>query len=239
MSAESDVHKDPIAVVESARKRRGVGYIGIALVLAVLTGSVGIAVNEADTANDEVTAVRDEATERDVRIKNLEKALNAQRAQFEACKNKSANSPGCTTPVAPAATDIGPQGVQGLQGIPGPRGPQGPQGPQGLQGLQGVQGVPGLDGDDGTNGSKGRPGIAGSDGTDGVNGQPGATGSKGDTGVQGPEGPRGPEGQIGPQGPPGTDAEPPETFTFTDALGGTQICTRDGGTAQTPQYTCS
>lgn len=213
--------EDPIAVVESARRRRGIGYILMSTVLAVLTGSVAFAVRDASSARDDVTAIEQSASKTDERIGGLEQALEAQRAQFQACKNRKPGSVGCKEPVAPPAENIGPQGVQGIQGPPGEDGKDGKDGKDGEQGLQGPQGLQGVPGEDGTDGSSG---TAGSDGES-------IQGPAGPPGPAGPAGPPGKDGKDGAAGPPGPEGPPPDSFKFT-YLGIEYVCADGDGDGQ-------
>lgn len=198
---------DPMQVVNSARQRRGFGYIAAGIAFALLTTGVYVAVEKADRAEELTVTAREGSSLRDVKIENLAKALEAQREQFEACKNKKAGAPGCITAVAPAPGDVGPQGIQGIQGVPGPPGPAGPQGPQGLQGVPGVDGKEGPVGPTGAPGPRGPIGpvseVPGPPGPTGGPGPKGETGPKGADGNVGPKGETGPEGPAGPPGPPG------------------------------------
>lgn len=124
--------------------------------------------------------------------------------------------------------------------VAGPEGPPGPQGPRGPEGPQGPAGEDGTDGDTGPAGPAGQSGSDGKDGLNGADGKDGATGPQGPEGPPGPQGPPGPPGPPGPQGPPGEDgadvedASPPQTLTFTDALG-SWTCTRTTGSS----YNCT
>jgi len=188
---------EAVDALNRRERRRGLAWLGVGVVMALLTVGVGVAVNDADDAKDETKAIRSEAAERDTKIDNLEKALEAQRAQFEACRDKDANAPGCKEPVAPSPSQIGPQGIQGIQGIPGEQGAQGPQG---------LQGVPGEDGEPGPIGPRGLRGLIGAIGPAGLNGSDGATGPAGAQGPAGPKGDTGAQGPAGPAGPAGQDA---------------------------------
>lgn len=194
---------NPIDVMNAAGRRRGLWYILVAIILAILTVAVFLAVRDADRAKEDVEAIKESRIEDNIRVENLEKALDAQRAQFEACKDKRRNAPGCTKAVAPSSGNVGPQGIPGLQGPPGVTGLQGPQGLQGVPGRDGRQGRPGPPGADG------QPGGAGMNGTDGLNGSDGADGAPG------PAGPPGPKGETGTTGPPGPAGESAYPFSFT------------------------
>lgn len=214
------------------RKRRGWGLIALAIVLVALMGAIWSLAREMDTQN---VKSEQKATIRDARIDNLEKALSAQRAQFEACKDKKANTPGCTEPIAPAPGNVGPQGIQGvqgpagiqgLQGVPGQTGPKGDTGSTGETGASGVNGATGPTGEKGATGTAGTNGEDGATGPAGANGEPGPKGEKGEPGEQGPTGPQGP---VGPQG------SMPDSWTMiVDGI--TYSCVREEGTTN---YLCS
>jgi hypothetical protein len=194
--------------LERARRRNGWQWLAVAIVLAVLVGVGLFALGTADGARDDVKGLNATLSQQAVRVQNLEEALSAQRAQFQACKDKYPGSAGCTTPVAPAPGQVGPQGVPGFQGNPGNQGIQGPRGLQGPPGLQGPQGLDGRPGLDGGTGPQGHPGDAGSPGPNGASGAPG------DLGPQGPQGDQGPKGDTGDQGPSGKDAPAITGFSF-------------------------
>lgn len=215
----SHTEEDPIATINKAQKRRGVWYIlgaflGAAIIIVAL-----MAMNDADRAREDVSKLKATADVNVTRLGNLEQALEAQRAQFEACKNKKSTTAGCDEPVAPAPGNIGPQGTQGIQGIPGPIGPPGPQGVPGIQGVPGTDGRDGEAGQPGANG-EGIPGAPGADGAPGPAGPPGTAGKDGQNGKDGQPGP------VGPTGPPGP-AGYPESFNYTDIAGREYICTDD------------
>lgn len=127
---------------------------------------------------------------------------------------------------------VGPRGEAGRPGSAGPRGqpgvgergPPGPPGPAGppppcAQQPGGCVGPPGADG------GEGEPGQV----VPGPRGEPGES-------VQGPPGEAGPAGPQGQRGEPGS---PPTSFTFHDALGREQECTRDPESPDdAPTYTC-
>ncbi|GAA2681880.1 hypothetical protein GCM10010428_49790 [Actinosynnema pretiosum subsp. pretiosum] len=113
------------------------------------------------------------------------------------------------------------------------------------------QGAPGPAGEPGAAGEPGPQGPAGRDGRDGAippclteptqcrgpTGQPGADGVAGPAGEPGTDGTPGPAGEPGPPGPTGP---PPTSWTWVDADGRTQSCTRDlSSTDNTPTYTCT
>jgi hypothetical protein len=194
-------------------KRRGWGLIIGSIAFALLTLGIGWALAETNNASDAVDRLEASAVEakerseaRDQKISNLELLLDAQREQFEACKDQASDAPGCSQPITPPAADVGPQGiqgsqgVQGIQGIPGPQGRTGPPGPPGPVGPTGqtIQGETGSKGDPGNDGSKGE---------------------KGDAGNTGPEGPAGPAGPEGPAGPTCPNGSVPQTFTVLTTSG--------------------
>lgn len=106
-----------------------------------------------------------------------------------------------------------PKQLKGDQGDAGPQGPAGPSGPAGRDGTNGF---------DGTAGPSGPPGPEGADG------------------AVGPTGPAGSQGEPGPAGSAGADGKPPASFTWTDLLGRTYVCSRDSGSPDSaPTYTCT
>ena len=143
--------------------------------------------------------------------KNLSTALDKQRAQFLACANAAAGTPGCSAPVAPPAAQVAPQIITGPVGPQGYQGPQGPQGPKGDIGLTGVNGLAGVTGTNGT-------------GTNGTNGTAGKDGAPGTPGAKGEPGPAGASGAPGATGQPGQSAYP-FTFSFDTTGGRTYTCT--------------
>jgi hypothetical protein len=79
-------------------------------------------------------------------------------------------------------------------------------------------------------GQPGRDGVT-------VTGQPGTAGVNGADGAPGASGVKGDPGAAGPSGTPG---EPPSSWTYTDALGIQNTCTRtDPFDATVPTYTCA
>jgi hypothetical protein len=187
---------------EKERKQRGLFMLSIALILALLVGGGLYLKGELDSAEKQ-------NQRRDSKISVLEANLDAQRQQFENCKDVSSKVEGCDEPVAPAPENIpGPQGIPGLQGIPGPEGPIGPQGIQGIQGIVGKAGPPGPKGD------KGDLGDTGAVGNEGSTGEPGPAGPQGEAG---PAGPAGADGAAGPPGPTCPDGyEATEVVLLTD-----------------------
>lgn len=98
-----------------------------------------------------------------------------------------------------------------LRGDPGEAGPQGPIGPSGPTGPRGPSGES----------------IAGTAGPQGPQGPPG-------------ESVTGPQGEPGAAGSPGADGKPPASFTWSDLLGRTYVCSRDNGSPDSaPTYTCT
>lgn len=136
------------------------------------------------------------------------------------------------TALAEQVTSLGGTPVVQPPGIPGPTGAAGTDGRDGRDGTDGTtapcatepaqcRGEPGRTGPPGDTGEVGETGPPGQDAT-GVPGQPGVpgqTGQKGDTGQQGP---------------------PVASWTWTDADGRQQSCTRDVGSPDSaPTYTCT
>lgn len=108
-------------------------------------------------------------------------------------------------------------------------------GREGNPGAPGVAGLPGRAGRDGRDGAPGGSGLAGQPGKDGRDGQ----GAPGPAGPPGTPGRDGQNGEPGEDGAPGRDGEPPASWTWTDDLGATHVCTRDEGSPQSaPTYTC-
>lgn len=196
-----NITDDPLKQVDAAQRRRGWWYLLAALCFGLLTTLGAFALHEASIARDEVTDFKAGAQERTLRIENLESALEAQRRQFEACKDKESTAPGCATAVAPPAAEIGPPGLPGIQGLAGR---DGLNGSPGADGADGRDGKDGLNGEPGSTGATGTAGKDGSSGTDGKDGATGATGPAGKDGADGKDGATGATGATGPQGPPGT-----------------------------------
>lgn len=171
------------------RKRDGVFKLVLAAVLAALV--LGVFALWQD-----LQSTTEAEADSKARIGKLEVALDAQRTQFNNCKDQPINSPGCVVAVAPPADSIpGPQGEPGSQGLQGVTGVQGPPGKPGATGARGPRGLTGAEG------ATGESGPAGSSGSDG---QPGPQGPAGEAGPQGPPGEAGPAGPQGPQGGSGT-----------------------------------
>lgn len=209
---DEPVEQDPfLRRYEGVKRRQGVFMIilGIILGLLVLGGFYLF---------DQLGKTQSLSESRDEKIGKLEAALDAQRAQFERCKDLPPTATGCLKPIAPASTSIpgpeGPAGVQGIQGIPGP---------QGLQGPRGLQGVMGKKGDTGATGATGAKGETGATGATGPVGPEGPKGEKGDTGPEGPVGPTGPAGPTCPAGYTGQD----ETLLTQGGPQNVFICVQD------------
>lgn len=197
---------NPVEVIDQARRRRGIGYIAMGVAMLLVTLAAFVAVRESNEAKTDVDVLEYNSAQRAIRVDNLEKALEAQRAQFEACKDKKSNAPGCRQAIAPPADNVGPVVVEGA---PGPAGPQG---------LQGVPGRDGVDGDDGV----GIPGAAGANGKDGV-GIDGSDGQPGSPGAPGKDGQPGPPGKDGKDGTNGKDAPSPFPFSFSFTIPGDEL----------------
>lgn len=179
---------------ERENRSRGLYMVLIAFVLGGLVAGGFYLKEELD--QQEIAATKREEA-RDAKIAVLEAALDAQRTQFENCKDISSDTQGCDQPVSPPVGAIpGPQGLQGIQGIPGP---EGPIGPQGIQGIQGPRGPPGEKGDLGDTGAVGQTGSIGEPGPAGAQGEPGPAGPKGEPGEAGPPGPTCPDGYTATQ----------------------------------------
>lgn len=151
--------------------------------LLFIVGCIFIVHNMQDNTNS-LEASNDR---KEVRITNLENALDAQRSQFLKCIGTSSKASGCTVPVSPKSSNIpGPAGVPGVRGIPGTPGLPGLRGLQGLEGNPGLNGSNGSSGSNGSNGSDGEAGAAGAEGPpgkDGVDGKDGTNGENGKDGV--------------------------------------------------------
>lgn len=200
MNSVDDETEYRLKRLANERRRHGLFLLLLAFIMACMVVA-GMYLFERLDRTDDLSQARDD------RIGKLEIALDAQRQQFEDCKDRPSKAPGCKEPVAPDSNTIpGPEGPRGLQGLPGiqgiqgPRGPQGPPGPEGENGPRGRQGIQGAQGD---RGPIGTAGPAGADGTDGTDGADGAPGPKGDTGEPGPKGEKGDKGERGEPGPAG------------------------------------
>ena len=195
-----------LAPINKEARRNGYVLIGMALCLA---GSLLFAWLLYSNATGKVDA--------------LSEALDAQRAQFQACQ-KQPPGPECQQPVAPPAKDIAPPGDRLIPGPPGARGDQGEQGPPGPQGPPGSSGEDGQPGPPGPRGTTGPAGPTGQGGPPGPAGSDGSPGKPGDQGPAGPAGPQGPQGERGPAGADGTDGSDGEDafpFTFSFEVPGT------------------
>jgi hypothetical protein len=121
--------------------------------------------------------------------------------------------------------------VEQLGGTPAVQPPQ-----PGQRGEPGAEGLPGRDGKDGEDGvtpacvsepaqCRGATGDAGASGADGVDGQSGKDGA---------------DGKDGRDGVDGTSGQPPASWTWTDAAGREQTCTRNPESPDTaPTYSCT
>jgi hypothetical protein len=201
-------------VTEHAARHRPAGRIVVALLLlgmGVVIWGVLYLGNRADTAEGQ----RDHAS---ATAQDLAEQVTGVCAQDPAAA--AAADLQCTR--AERVAEKGPQGDPGPPGETGPAGPRGPAGASGPPGPIGPIGLPGVDG------------------TTGQGGTAGPQGEAGPAGPAGPAGATGPTGPAGPQGEPGTDGSPPATWTWTDVLGRSYTCRRDGGSPDTsPTYTCT
>lgn len=85
----------------------------------------------------------------------------------------------------------------------------------------------------------GPQGPPGQDGADGADGQTPPCMSE-PSQCRGPVGPAGPPGEDGQDGVDGADGQPPAGWTWTDAAGREQSCTRDADSPdEAPTYTCT
>lgn len=192
--------------IAKKRKSDGRSFLYLGLILAVVLITLAIFASRAQKADDRAKKAIAVTEQQSTRVGNLATALNAQRKQFIACKDRKKNTRGCQKPVAPPAGTVGPPGAQGLQGL---------QGITGIQGIQGPQGRPGADG------AAGATGAVGLTGATGLSGKDGADGPAGQQGDPGPAGPQGNPGQQGPQGNPGVadvadNCNPPANEYVTD-----------------------
>lgn len=189
-----------VHTLKNSRKKRAIGWLILAVVIALLTAALaffGYQVNHADKQIESLGKSDRASTNR---LGALEIALNKQRQQFNRCKDVPASTPGCQNPIAPPAGAIpGPEGTRGLQGVQGFQGLRGPVGPRGPKG---DKGDPGLNGGQGATGSPGADSNA--PGPKGDQGSPGADSNV--PGPQGQQGVQGAQGDQGPQGQPGRDA---------------------------------
>lgn len=121
------------------------------------------------------------------------------------------------------------QQVRDLGGTPRVAVPTpGERGPAGVSGVPGRDGLPGLPGPSGAPGTPGAPGVNGQAGQPGTSGVPGVPGTPGK------------DGQDGVPGQPGQDGRPPAGWTWTDADGRAQNCTRNASSPDSaPTYSCS
>lgn len=175
-----------IRSIVNERRRYGWLLVALGIAMAVLTVGTALALGVAKHADNTITEHNRSAQIRDERIKRLEEALDAQRAQFEACKNRDSTHPSCRQAIAPPSEYVGTDGVDGVDGIDGRDGRDGVDGKDGKDGRNGKDGATGPRGPVGPPGPAGPTGEAGPAGPTGPKGEPGAKGEKGDTGPAGP-----------------------------------------------------
>lgn len=230
MSTTQDETDEALIRLVHERRRSGAYQIVMALIMAAMLVGLFMLFH----ANNREQRNREKA---DDKISTLVQALDAQRTQFQQCRDKKPGATGCTVPVAPDPAEVisgpkgqpGAQGIQGLTGPPGPRGLPGQRGKKGSTGSSGPQGSVGLSGSPGKNGSDGATGPEGPQGPQGPKGDKGDTGEKGDPGSPGADGATGPAGPAGPTGPE------PGSFSF-NYLAVTYTCSDPEGDGS---YTCS
>ncbi|WP_022886350.1 collagen-like protein [Glaciibacter superstes] len=152
-----------------------------------------------------------QVTDKDSKLAQLSTNSDALREQVKGLDE---------TPVAPPAKEV--------TGQPGPVGATGPRGSPGEDGRDGIDGLPGMDGAPGV-------GVAGPSGVVGADGQDGASGAAG------PAGPPGAASTVpGPAGANGVDGQPPLSWTYSDALDVTYLCTRTTPfDPAAPRYECA
>lgn len=193
------------------------------LVVAILAVIVGLSL-----ANYRITAAESTLAQQ-----VAEAARFAQAVDEKVCD--TAYPPqGEVASVCEEAADkaVTPAPVDALEPLRGEQGERGPQGIPGLLGLKGDKGDPGPKGDKGDLGPVAPPLTP----APGVDGAPGAPGSEGQPGAPGEPGA---DGAPGPAGPAGAPGEPPLSWTYKDALGGTHACTRAADyTPTSPTYSC-
>lgn len=166
-------------------RRHGLFLIFLAIVIALLCALGLWLLSQYASADRKLDQTKEYSQRQDTRMGDLEDALEAQRNQFEKCKDAAPETPGCTEPVAPDPEVIpGPEGERGSRGLSciqeigydlcrGPKGDEGDVGKTGVQGRIGMMGQRGLSCVEEL-GLESCRGPAGNDGTDGTNGTDGA-----------------------------------------------------------------
>lgn len=125
------------------------------------------------------------------------------------------------TALAQQVTELGGTPVVQAPGLPGPEGRPGRDGRDGADGTDGV--TPACVSEPAQ--CRGANGDAGASGADGVDGQPGKDGA---------------DGKDGRDGIDGISGQPPASWTWTDAAGREQTCTRNPDSPDTaPTYSCT
>ena len=203
----------------------GLGLVVVAVFSLLALQSSGRAESKATSATIVATTNGQKVSENKQLLEETRNLLQAQKDQFNRCKNKPASTPGCASAIAPEIQTlpkpadpvlipgpVGRTGAQGIQGLPGPQGPQGIQGLPGPVGPTGAMGVRGAGGEVGATGPAGANGTDGSDGQDGQNppclseesqcqGKNGLNGTDGKNGQDGSNGTDGKDGSPGENGP--------------------------------------
>lgn len=168
--------QDPPQVVATqvakSKRRNGLGYVALAIVVAALTGALFTAL---DARQDE---------------------QDARRALAAYCKSPSVTATECAAEAEKG--DRGDPGEPGPEGPPGPTGETGSSGTDGQDGERGPRGPAGIPGEDGERGPRGPQGVTGV-GTDGADGPPGPRGPEGPKGEPGQDGEDGLTGVVAVQ----------------------------------------
>lgn len=112
----------------------GLGLVVVAVFSLLALQSSGRAESKATSATIVATTNGQKVSENKQLLEETRNLLQAQKDQFNRCKNKPASTPGCTAAVAPE-----------IKTLPKPADPvliSGPAGKTGAQGIQGIQGPP-------------------------------------------------------------------------------------------------
>lgn len=204
---------------------RGRWWLWVAVVAVVVAiGGVLWIATTATTAQTELATTTGQRDAAVVQSVSLAEQVRQACASGALAPSDSLCARAAQVQAQPIPGPAGPAGAPGSSGAPGPSGPPGPPGPSGIPG---PPGEPGADG---------QPPPCLAEAGQCV-GPQGSTGSPGPAGPQGEPGPAGPQGEPGAPGAPGS---PPASFTFIDADGRAQTCTRDPGSPDTAAtYTCT
>jgi hypothetical protein len=221
-----------VAEHQRERRRSGIIWLALALILAMSLGFAYRTDHRADDSDKRFAAATYEAETLKGQVSaNGQLAKSAKEAADEANRRlAAAGKPTVPVPSQPPVTPSTPP--EGAQGPPGPQGPPGIQGPPGPIGLTGQSPLCLLLPTKCV-GPKGDTGPQGEQGAQGPKGDPGATGETG------PEGPTGPQGEVGPQGPAGADGKDGRGIADTDCQDdGTWLITYTDGTKDTSRGPC-